>query len=166
LRRGGSAGVAGSAMIEGPSRFSKLLDQLSAVEFTGTSAISESARALSSRRAPANLLVATDGLEPLESLEPLRQLSQKRTAITLVQILAPSELDPPRAGASRVFGLEEGETLALDLDASTIADYRAEMTRHIEALEAIAVRHGWAFAVTDSAADLRELMLGKLGVAG
>jgi uncharacterized protein (DUF58 family) len=164
LRRGASAGVAGQALIEGPARFNKLLDQLRAVEFTGQATLADAARALGGRRAPANLLVATDGLEPLESLEPLQQLSQKRTAVTLVQILAPTELDPPRAGPARLVGLEDGASLELDLDASMVTAYRAELSKHIEALEAVAARHGWAFAVTDSAADLRELMLGKLGI--
>jgi uncharacterized protein (DUF58 family) len=167
LRRGGTAGLAGQAAVEGQSRFSKLLDQLTAIEFAGGAGLAEAARALGSRsRAPANLLVVTDALEPLESLAPLTALSERRTAITFVQVLAPDELDPPQGGEAALFGLEEGETLWVGLDASIIAAYRAELSRHIEAVEGIAQRHGWVFAVTDSASDLRDLMLGKLLPAG
>jgi hypothetical protein len=159
--------LAGQPAVEGQSRFSKLLDQLAAVEFSGGATLAEGARALGSRaRAPANLLVVTDALEPLESLAPLTALSERRTAITFVQVLARDELDPPRRSEAELLGLEEGETLRVSLDASTIDAYRAELSRHIESVEGIASRHGWAFAVTDNTADLRELMLGKLLPAG
>ncbi|MBK8208127.1 MAG: DUF58 domain-containing protein [Planctomycetes bacterium] len=166
LRRGGSTGLAGGVMVEGAARFSRLLDQLAALEFTGTATLAQAATALAARKPPANLVVVTDALEPLENLAPLQALSEKRCAVTLVQVLAPDELDPTASGDARLLGLEEGEALGISLDASTINAYRAEMTKHIEALETIALRHGWAFAVTDSAADLRELMLGKLIPAG
>lgn len=165
LRGGGAAGLPGQPMIEGASRFSRLLEQLTALDFAGEATLAGAARALGNR-APANLVVLTDGLEPLDAFAPLQALAERRTAVTLVQVLAPSELDPPLSGPTEVAGLEEGEALSMNLDASTVDAYRAELTKHIEALEAIARRHGWAYAVTDSAADLRELMLGKLLAAG
>lgn len=165
LRRGGAAGMAGQPMVEGASRFSKLLEQLTAAGPESDAGPGSAFRALGAR-APANLIVVTDGLEPLETFAPLQALAEKRTAVTLVQVLAPAELDPPLAGPAELYGLEENEALAMNLDESTVDAYRAELTRHIEALETIARRHGWAYAVTDSAADLRELMLGKLLAAG
>ncbi|MBX3460100.1 MAG: DUF58 domain-containing protein [Planctomycetes bacterium] len=166
LKRGGAAGLAGEASVQGVSRFSRLLDQLTALDFAAGAGIGERARALASRRAPRNLIVVTDALEPAESFQPLAALSEKRCRVTLVQVLAPDELDPPQAGPCELFGLEESATLDLDIDASTLAAYRAEMARHFEMLETLALRHGWSFAVTDSAADLRELLLGKLLPAG
>lgn len=166
LKRGGAAGLAGEASVQGAARFSKLLDQLSALDFSGDAHLSDSARALAARRAPANLLVVSDLLEPLESLAPLAALSEKRCRITLMQVLSPDELDPAQIGPCEVVGLEERESLLLNVDASTLAAYRAEMAKHIESLETLALRHGWSFAVTDSASDLRDLMLGKLLPAG
>lgn len=165
LRRGGAAGLAGEAVVQGASRFSKLLEQLGALAFDGAG-LAASAAALAGRRAPANLIVISDALEPLEGLAPLAALSERRCRVTLVQVLSPDELDPPAAGPCEVVGLEERENLRLTADEPTLAAYRAEVSRHMEALETLALRHGWSFAVTDSAADLRDLMLGKLLPAG
>jgi uncharacterized protein (DUF58 family) len=165
LRRDGAAGVAGQPLVEGATRFSRLLEQLSVLEFTSRAGMGDMVLALGKAR-PANLVAITDGLEPLESLAPLQALSERGTAVTLVQILAPDELEPAVVGPVLLHGLEEGEALAVDLDAQAIAAYQAELTRHCEAIATIAHRHGWAYAVSDSAADLRELMLGKLLAAG
>ena len=108
----------------------------------------------------------SDGLEPLDSLQPLQSLSERRTAVTIVQVLAPEELEPPPGGMLELRGLEEGETIELELDASTIAAYQAELEKHLEGLESIAMRHAWTMALTDSAADLQQLFIGKLLPAG
>lgn len=167
LKRGGSATLAGQAAVEGVSRFSRFLDHLVAAEPTQDTGLHARAEALFARgRAPSDLVVISDALEPLESLQPLQAMSEKRTNLTLLQVLAPDELDPRPGDALELHGLEERESLELTLDAATIAAYQRELERHLEGIEGIARRHGWTLALTDSAADLRELFLGKLLPAG
>jgi uncharacterized protein (DUF58 family) len=166
LKRGGSATLAGQTPVQGIARFSRLLDQLLAAEPAADTGIAAAADALASRgRVPGDLVVISDGLEPIEALRPLQALSEHRTAITLLQVLAPDEIDPP-AGTHELFGLEEHEKLELDIDASMRDAYRRELEKHLEAQEVVALRHGWTLALTDSAADLRELFIGKLLTAG
>jgi uncharacterized protein (DUF58 family) len=166
LKRGGSATLAGQTPVQGLARFSRLLDQLVAAEPTAADGVAAAATALVARgRVPGDLVVITDGLEPIESLQPLQALSEHRTAITLLQILAPDELEPP-AGAFELYGVEEREKLELDIDESIRDAYRRELEKHMEAVEAVALRHGWTLALTDSTADMRELFIGKLLIAG
>lgn len=167
LRRGGSATLAGNTAVEGVSRFHRLLEQLTHSVPDSDVTLRSAAEALASRaRPPSDLVVITDALEPLESLKPLAALSERRTAVTLLQVLAPDELDPAPGGAIELLGLEEREALKLDLDASTIAAYRAELERHIEGVEGVARRHGWIVALAESDADLQELFVGRLLKAG
>jgi len=165
LRGGGSAGVAGQPMVEGESRFGRLLDSLRALEPTGGTLAGQVAALASRPRAPADLMVVSDGLETLESFQPLAALSERRCAVTLLLVLAPNELGPPADGAVALLGLEEGETLQLALDSGMVAAYRAEMQAHLDGMELLARRHGWTLAVTESNADLRALFVDKLAGA-
>lgn len=167
LKRGGGATLAGNPPVEGVSRFNRILEQLAAAGPDSETTLGEAAEALAARgRAPGDLVVVSDALEPLESLRPLMSLSERRTRITLVQVLSPDELDPPLGGTVELRGLEEGESLELVLDASTVNAYRRELESHLEALEGIAHRHGWLLALTESDADLSGLFIGKLLAAG
>lgn len=167
LKRGGTVTLAGQSPVEGLSRFSRYLDQLRKATPDSDTGAASGAGALAARaRAPQDLVVVGDCLEPLDLLQPLRSMSERRTVVTVVQVLAPDELDPPEGGTLELYGLEEREALRITLDASTVVAYRQELERHLEALEAIALRHGWTLAVTDSAADLHSVFIGKLLAAG
>jgi uncharacterized protein (DUF58 family) len=167
LRRGGAVTLAGQPSVEGVSRFSRLLDQLRQAQPVSDSGLSAQAAALAARgKAPRDLVVISDCLEPLETLQPLQAMSERRTSITLVQVLAPDELEPAGGGSVELVGLEERRGLRLALDASTIGEYRQELESHLEEVETIARRYGWVMALTDSAADLHALFVGKLLAAG
>ena len=167
LKRGGSATLAGQPAVEGVSRFSRFLDQLTAAEPTQDSGLQVRAAALLARgRAPDDLVVISDVLEPVDSLQPLQALSEKRSAVTLLHVLSPDGLAPHPGGVLELRGLEENQTIELSLDASTIAAYRAELEKHLESVEVVARRHGWTLALAYSATDLRELFIGKLLAAG
>ncbi len=172
LDGGGTATVAGNAAVEGPSRFPKLLETLRAEARFREGSIGADLQAIAaSPRTPRNLLVITDGLEPLEWLQPLTALSAKRCEITLLLVLAPHELDPdelaPEKGGTAILrDAETGAQLPLDLDASTVGAYRKALADHLDAIGQLALRHGWVFAVSASDADLRGLMVEKLIPAG
>lgn len=167
LNRGGSVTLVGQSPIEGVSRFNRYLDQLRQAEPTSALGLTGQASALATRaKAPSDLVVVSDCLEPLEALQPLKTMSERRTSVTLVQVLAPDELDPPVGGTVELHSVEANETLELSLDASIITEYRRELELHLEGIEAIALRHGWTLAVTDSAADLHALFIGKLLASG
>jgi uncharacterized protein (DUF58 family) len=157
--------VSGQPSVEGNARFARLLDQLRALEPTGGTLGAQLAAIAARPRAPADLFVVSDGLEPLESLHALAALGERRTSVTLLLVLAPEEMRPPAVGSVELAALEDGELLTMELNESAIAAYRAELEKHLEAIELQARRNGWQLAVTDTGADLRELFMAKLGGA-
>lgn len=166
LRRGGTVTLPGQPAIEGEARFGRLLDSLRGLEPVGGPMADQLAAMAARPRPPADLLVIGDGLEPLESLQPLALLSERRCAVTLLLVLSRQELNPTTRGAASLRGLEEGDTVDLELGEDLVAAYRAELQRHLDGIELLARRHGWTLAVTDSEADLTGLFLDKLaGVA-
>lgn len=167
LKRGGSVTLTGQPVVEGVSRFNRYLDQLRQAVPESDSTLGAQASALAARgTVPSDLVVISDCLEPLEALQPLKSMSERRTAITLVQVLAPDEMEPAAGGTVELHDVENDSTLELSLDASTISEYRRELELHLEGVESIALRHGWTLALTDSAADLHALFIGKLLAAG
>ncbi|MCC6466116.1 MAG: DUF58 domain-containing protein [Planctomycetes bacterium] len=165
LAGGGSAALAGQPAIEGQARFPRLLDALRAASpLSGASLGSALAALAALRRAPSDLFVISDGLEPAEAFAPLAELTGRRTQVTLALLLAPQEFSPPLAGPVLVTGAEENETLPLNLDADLVAAYRQELDRHLADLALLARRNGWTLAVADSAADVSSLLLGELAL--
>lgn len=158
LNAGGSVSLCGGVVFEGASRFARWLDVLRAAEPRPDSNLARRVReAAALPRAPSDLWVISDFLEPLSAIEPLASLSQRRCAVTLVQVLAPQELAPPQRGTLELHGLEERQSLRLELDASSLSAYRAELEGHLELIESLALRHGWTYALAPSGSDLRAL---------
>jgi uncharacterized protein (DUF58 family) len=166
LRADGSAGLAGQAPVEGASRLAKLLDQLRQAE-PGGPGLADGLQAIAARsRPPSDLVVITDGLEPLDALAPLGALSERRCSITLVQVLARHELHPEPHGKVELYGHEEQQGVPLDLNAEAISAYGELLEKHLDAVRLMARRHGWSFALTTSDVDLLNLMVGSLLPAG
>jgi uncharacterized protein (DUF58 family) len=166
LRMGGSVTLSGLPPVEGAARFSRVLEQLRRLE-PGDTGLREGLTALAAQpRAPSDLVVITDALEPLDALASLQALSERRCAVTLVAVLAPFELAPSPDGSLELHGLEEAENLNLNLDAAAVRAYRELLDAHLEGLHALARRNGWKVVLTSCDADLRELMAGSLLSAG
>jgi uncharacterized protein (DUF58 family) len=167
LRAEGSAALFPGAAVEGSTRVNKWLELLRAAEPEDEAALAARIKAIAeNKRTPSDLVVISDFLEPLSAIEPLANLSERRSNITLVQVLAPDEISPPLLGGVDLTAAEENEELRLTLDASSLAAYRSEMEAHLEAIEALASRHGWTYALAPSDSGLRALFTGKLALVG
>jgi uncharacterized protein (DUF58 family) len=166
LRMGGSVTLAGQVFVEGAARFHRVLEQLRHLE-PGGPGLGEGLAALAAApRAPSDLVVITDALEPLDALLPLQALSERRCAVTLVAVLAPFELAPTPEGSRELHGLEESEDLKLHIDGAAVQAYRKLLDAHLEGLNGLARRNGWKVVVTPCDADLRDLLAGRLLPAG
>lgn len=162
LARGGTAALAGGATLQGQTGFPRLLDALREMNPVAQ-AFGPALAALASRpRSPSDLFVVTDGLEALENFRPLALLSERRCNVTLLVVLARNELDPGQPGSVELRGLEEGQTLAIDLTPQRVAAYRAALESHLAGLQTLALRNRWVMALTDSSADLASLFTEKL----
>jgi uncharacterized protein (DUF58 family) len=167
LKAEGSAALFPGTAIEGATRVGKWLDALRAAEPVEDSTLGGRLKAVAEgKRAPSDLVVISDFLEPLASVEILTSLSERRSNITLVQVLSPDEIAPRLIGGADLSGVEEREELHLTLDASSLATYRTELEAHLEALEALCSRHDWIYAFAPTDSSLRTLFTGKLALVG
>ncbi|MBX3474023.1 MAG: DUF58 domain-containing protein [Planctomycetes bacterium] len=162
LQRGGTAAVWGDAPVEGAARFARLLDGLRALAPDGGDLGPRLEEIASRGRAPADLFVLTDGLEPLERFSPLAQLASRGTSATVLVMLDPIEMNPAPVGPVELYGREQGRAISMQVDEALVREYQQELGRHIDGLELQARRHGWTVAVCESSADLRGLFLHKL----
>ncbi|MDC1141700.1 DUF58 domain-containing protein [Planctomycetota bacterium] len=163
LKRGSSAAIAGSAAIEGVSRFGAILDELRKAEPTTSTTLGEQLTAI--KRAK-NLVVISDFLEDTSSLQPLQALGERGCSVTMVQVLSPDELEPSPAGQTELHSLEDDQSIRLPLSPANIVLYQRELEAHLELLGSIAARHRWLHAFVESDSDLHHLFVGKLLQSG
>lgn len=101
-------------------------------------------------------LCISDFLWPGDPSPGLAQLAAGATHLFVVQLLAPSELDPEPASAVALVDCEDETRLDLRLDAAALAAYRVRLERHCGAIAEAARRVG-ASMVRAVAAEPREL---------
>ena len=80
--------------------------------------------------------------------------------LTLVQILAPTEISPPSGGAVEWWDPEADVAIALEVDAPTRDAYEAELAGEIERWRSACARRGVAYSCSSSASPFEEI-LGK-----
>jgi uncharacterized protein (DUF58 family) len=116
-------------------------------------------------RSPGMLVVASDFLAPgIE--EGLRALAGRRFAVTLVQTLAPEEIDPPISGDLRLVDSETGDTREITITAGLLARYRRRLDAHRAYLADLGNRYGMHVISTSSADPFEDLVLRALRQRG
>jgi uncharacterized protein (DUF58 family) len=102
---------------------------------------------------PGAAIVVSDLMaEPAEIERGVQALRARRYDVTLLHVLGRSEIDPGRmAGHAVLEDVESRVQHPIRLTADALGRYRAALTTHLAALEALAVRNGAAYArlVTD-----------------
>ena len=167
LKGEGTAALFPEVAIEGVRRLNRWLDQLRSAEPNETRSLADRLKELAGMaRTPSDVVVISDFMEPLTGLETLGALSERRCAVTLIQVLSPDEIAPGVRGTVDLVPREEGTALRVELDASSLAAYGRELGAHLEALETLALRFGWTYALAPSDSELRSLFTGKLATAG
>ncbi len=167
LKAEGSASLFPALSLEGSTRVNKWLELLRGADPEDGSTLETRIKAVAEqKRAPSDLVVISDFLEDLEAIQPLQALSERRCNVTLVQVLSPDEISPGLLGGVDLASQEESDELRLTLDASSLAVYRAQLEAHLEAIEGLASRHNWTYALAPSDSSLRGLFTGKLAAVG
>ena len=98
-------------------------------------------------------IVISDLFWPGDPLPTLRKLTEGAAAVTLVQLLAPSDLEPPKPGNVQLEDSETGETLSLYIDTTIQEQYRKTLQR---------LQQSWDHAAQQTGADLVTLIADNL----
>ena len=98
-------------------------------------------------------IVISDLFWPGDPLPTLRKLTEGAAAVTLVQLLAPADLEPPKPGNVQLEDSESGETLSLYIDTTIQEQYRKTLQR---------LQQSWDHAAQQTGAELVTLIANNL----
>ena len=98
-------------------------------------------------------IVISDLFWPGAPLPTLRKLTEGAAAVTLVQLLAPADLEPPKPGNVQLEDSETGETLSLYIDTTIQEQYRKTLQR---------LQQSWDHAAQQTGAELVTLIADNL----
>lgn len=141
----------------------QFFQNLSLVTAQGTAALNESLRrgALASRRA-GSAIVLSDFLDPVGYEPGLTALIGRGFQVSVVQILAPEELNPSTYGDLRLVDSESGATQEVTFGKFRLNAYRRTVQNYIQRLKEFCQARGINFFSTSSDAPLEKLLLKQL----
>lgn len=114
-------------------------------------------------RTPGLVIIVSDFLAPgIE--EGLRALVGRKFAPTLLQVLAPEEVDPPLTGDLRLIDAESGEAREVTITSGLLTRYRQRLEAHQASLAALGNRFGVNYLHTVTSEPFDQLILRYLKV--
>ncbi len=117
-------------------------------------------------RGPGLAVVISDLLTPTDWRAGLRALRALRQEVTLVQVLAPDELDPPLRGDLTLVDAETGERREVTITAAALRAYRARLAAYTAEIGAYCRANSIAYVQMSSATRLEDVVLRLLRRAG
>jgi len=114
-------------------------------------------------RKPGLVIVVSDFLAPGVE-DGLRALVGRRFSPTLLQVLAPEELNPPFAGDLRLVDAETGEVREVTITTGLLNRYQQRLQAHREMLEGLGNRYGVNYVRTLTSEPFDQLVLRYLKV--
>jgi uncharacterized protein (DUF58 family) len=153
----------GVPLSRGQGSFARIVDALVAPTPPGKRALSASCADFMARERPRGALVlVSDLLDPAGLDATLRTLQRTTTELTLVQVLAPDELEPALEGDLCLVDSETGHEVLVALTPAVLAAYRARARSFVAHCAELARRREVAFAQVRSDASLEAFLLRAL----
>ena len=142
-------------------------DLLSVVPAGSISLKTEIRAALAGQKLPARCYLISDFLVPQsEQVEALDYLRAKNFDISVIQVIAPSELSLEISKIGQMVDVETGEEIELIVDAASVREYANQLGNHVELLERYCQKAGIQHLVLSSSESLSEVVLNKFPRAG
>ncbi|MGH2460315.1 MAG: DUF58 domain-containing protein [Chloroflexota bacterium] len=114
---------------------------------------------------PGLLIFLTDLLSP-SAEDGLRRLATARHEATVIQLLAPQELEPEAAEDVQLIDRETGQSIDVNLDLGTLAVYRRRLSEWTERLANLCHERGARYLRVSSADDLGREVIRALRAQG
>jgi uncharacterized protein (DUF58 family) len=152
----------------GQKSLSRAMTELRTVVPAGNVDMVREVRAAAARqRIPGKCFFISDFLfETKTQFEALDVLRFRNFEITVVQVIAPGELNLDIQELQTVEDAETGETVELALDASSQREYALKLGKHVEELERYCQRAGIVHMLVSSNESLADVVLTRFPEAG
>lgn len=152
----------------GQAAFFKAYDTLNKIVPAGTFSLKTEIRAaVAAQKLPARCYLISDFFMPHEEQTlALDFLRAKNFDISVIQVIAPSELrlEPSRIGV--MVDVETGEEIEVILDSSSVKEYANSLGNHVETLERYCRKAGIQHLIVSSEETLTDVVLQKFPRAG
>jgi uncharacterized protein (DUF58 family) len=125
-------------------------------------------RVLGKIRLPGKCFLISDLLMPIEEfVSTCEQVAAKNFELTVLQVLAPGEIDLKGDDSQSVLvDAESGETVELSLSSSLDAEYKKLLSRHVQDIERYTQKRGIGYALVSSESSVQQLVLNTLPELG
>ena len=111
------------------------------------------------RRPRGAVVLISDLFDPAGVAELIKPISRPSTEVTVVQVLAPSDVDPDVEGDLRLIDSESAESLEVDLSPRVRDQYRERVRHWIAGCAETCRRRGASFVTTTSDTGVETLLL-------
>jgi uncharacterized protein (DUF58 family) len=118
------------------------------------------------QRQPGLAVVLSDFLTDTDWRSGLRALQTQRHEVTVVQVLAPEELDPSLRGDWRLRDSENASLVEITVTPHLLRRYREELKAHVAAVREFCRHEGMAFIQLSSDVSIPDTALSSLRAAG
>ena len=157
----GILGKKSTPKFSGPKALSRAVKELQQITPGGTfDMVAEVRKAISMQRLPAKCFFISDFLFESEvQLQALDLIRSRNFDISVVQVLAPTEiqLDPEQTGV--LVDAETGETFEISLDKSSQREYAVKLAEHVQTLERFCRQTGIGHILVSSDEQLADVIL-------
>lgn len=152
----------------GQSSFPRAQKELFSVEPAGAVSLKAEIRAaLAVQKLPARCYLISDFLIPhQEQVEALDYLRAKNFDVSVIQVIAPSELSLEISRIGKMVDVETGEEIELVVDSSSVREYANQLSEHVEQLERYCQKSGIQYLLLSSSENLADVVLEKFPRAG
>ena len=151
--------------VTGRSGFGRLLQELEAVKFAGSTQLNESVRRLSLNGRGICILLS-DFLDPQGIDEAVKYLVYKGQEVLLIQVLAREEVDFAEEGSLALTDLESGQEVRVTMTRQTLETYQNTLRKYNEGIEALARRYGCSYLQVVSDSSLEQVIFETLQKRG
>lgn len=153
--------------LRGSAMAHRLLRFLEPLQTAGRCDLDASLERFSRRQGkPGQIVVISDFLEPGGGLAGLSRLLYARNRITLIQLLAPEELDPEWRGDFRLKDVETLEFNEITMSSRVLQQYKAALQAHNDALYDWSTRYGCRYHMLSSDTSVERAITHELRQAG
>lgn len=152
----------------GPRALARMKKDIESVEAQKNIDIVKEVRAALARlRSPGKCFFISDFMFPTEiQFQAIDLIRARNFDISLIQVLAPSELRLNPEAYEHVIDAETGTRFELSLNQSSRDEYAKHLARHIQELERYAAKAGIAHILVESTESLPDVILSRCTEAG
>ena len=152
--------------VRGRARCTEVLAWLESAQSDGGTGIAKSLREYAARLSTPGVALVISDLLARDWQDGLRALVSRRCEVSVLHVLAPSEVNPALQGDLKLVDAETGEVMEVTISALILRRYRKEVERFRHEVASFCGRYGISYLPVTTAQPFEDLVLNYLRRSG